>query len=47
MGLSIASADLGLSIEEWLNLGFVKIARQKGFYVCERTKKNRYGRAIL
>jgi len=47
MGLVVANADLGLSINDWLNLGFVKIARQKGFYVCERTKKNRYGRAVL
>jgi len=47
MGLVVANADLGLSIDDWLNLGFVKIARQKGFFVCERTKKNRYGRAVL
>lgn len=47
MGLVVANADLGLSIDDWLNLGFVKIARQKGFYVCERAKKNRYGRAVL
>jgi hypothetical protein len=47
MGLVVANADLGLSLDDWLNLGFVKIARQKGFYVCERTKKNRYGRAVL
>jgi len=47
MGLVVASADLGLSIEDWLNLGFVKIARRKGFYVCDRTRKNRYGRAVL
>jgi len=47
MGLVVANADLGLSIDDWLDLGFVKIARQKGFFVCERTKKNRYGRAVL
>jgi len=47
MGLVVASADLGLSIEDWLNLGFVKIARHKGLYVCDRTRKNRYGRAVL
>jgi len=47
MGLVVANADLGLSLNDWLNLGFVKIARQKGFYVCERTKKNRYGRAVF
>ena len=47
MGLVVADADLGLSIDDWLNLGFVKIAGHKGFYVCERTKKNRYGRAVL
>lgn len=32
---------------DWLNLGFVKIAGHKRFYLCERTKKNRYGRAVL
>ena len=47
MGLVVANADLSLSVNDWLNLGFVKIAGQKGFYVCERTKKNRYGRAVL
>jgi len=47
MGLVVANADLSLSLDDWLNLGFVKIARHKGFYVCERTKKNRYGRAVL
>jgi len=47
MGLVVANSDLGLSIDDWLNLGFVKIARQKGFFVCERTMKNRYGRAVL
>jgi GNAT superfamily N-acetyltransferase len=47
MGLVVANADLGLSVNNWLNLGFVKIAGQKGFYVRERTKKNRYGRAAL
>jgi len=47
MGLIVASADLGLSIDDWLNLGFFKIARQKEFYVCDRTRKNRYGRAVL
>jgi len=47
MGLEVANADLGLSIDDWLNLGFVKIARQNGFFVCERTKKNRSGRAVL
>jgi|GEM_PF-5813198 len=47
MGLVVADADLPLSLDDWLNLGFVKIARHKGFYVRERTKKNRYGRAVL
>lgn len=46
-GLVVANADLDLPLDDWLNLGFVKIARQRGFYVCERTKKNRYGRAVL
>jgi hypothetical protein len=27
MGLVVANADLGLSIDDWLDLGFVKIAR--------------------
>jgi GNAT superfamily N-acetyltransferase len=47
MGLVVANADLPLSLDDRLNLGFVKIARRKGFYVCERTRKNRYGRAVL
>ena len=47
MGLVVANVDLGLSVNDWLNPGFVKIASHKGFYVRERTKKNRYGRAVL
>jgi hypothetical protein len=47
MGLVVASANLGLSVDDWLNLGFFKIARHKDFYVCDRTRKNRYGRAVL
>jgi hypothetical protein len=47
MGLVVASANLGLSIDDWLHLGFVKIAGRRGFYVRERTKKNLYGRAVL
>ena len=47
MGLVVANAELGLSVNDWLNLGFVKIAGHEEFYVRERTKKNRYGRAVL
>jgi GNAT superfamily N-acetyltransferase len=47
MGLVVANADLDLSVNDWLDLGFVKIASQEWFYVCERTRKNRYGRAVL
>lgn len=39
--------NLGLPLNDGLNLGFVKIARDNGLYVCEQTKKNRYGRAVL
>lgn len=46
-GLVVASADLGHSLDDWLNLRFVKIVRHKRFYVCERTKKNRYCRTVL
>ena len=43
----VAGSALGFSVHDWLNLGFVKIAGHKGFYVRERTKKNCYGRAVL
>ncbi len=47
MGLVVANADLSLSVDDWLNLGFIKIAGHEDFYVRERSKKNRYGRAML
>jgi len=44
MGLIVADADLGLPMDDWLKLGFVRIAGQPWFYVRERTKKNPYRR---
>ena len=37
---------LGLSINDWLNLGFITIAGQK-VLLRGRTKKNRHGGAVL
>jgi hypothetical protein len=47
MGLVVANADLDLSVNDWLNLGFVKVAGRVEFYIRERAKKNRYCRAVF
>jgi len=47
MGLVVADADLGRSVNDCLNFGFVKIAGHKGSCVRERTKKNRSTRGSL
>jgi GNAT superfamily N-acetyltransferase len=44
MGIVAADADLPLTLDDWLDLGFHKIAGAKAFYVWDRTFKNRYGR---
>lgn len=44
MGIVVADADLNLSLDDWKNLGFVRIAGERGFYVWEKIKENPYDR---